>query len=69
MRDLNSRELSLVTGGSEPDIPPWEIPTDDTKKKNNNGYGNGPETGPPPGNSGAHNPTLTGWNEGPRGPR
>ena len=33
------------------------------------GYGNGPESGPPPGNSGAHNPQLTTWNSGPKGPR
>ena len=66
MRVLNGPELSLVSGGSEgePTTPPWETDT-----KNNNGYGNGPESGPPPGHSGDHNPTLTGWNEGPLGPR
>jgi len=39
------------------------------RTKNNNGYGNGAESGPPPGNSGDHNPQLTGWNRGPKGPR
>ena len=27
------------------------------------------ERGPPPGNSGAHNPQLTSWNAGPKGAR
>jgi hypothetical protein len=62
MRDLTISELNFVAGAGgtcccEP------------KAKNNNGYGNGAESGPPPGNSGDHNPQLTGWNSGPKGPR
>ena len=71
MRLLNSREIAFVTGaGGEPTSPPpgVEEPTSETKK-NNNGYGNGPESGPAPGNSGAHNPTLLTANSGPKGPR
>ena len=65
MRILNSLELARVSGGSgEPTDPPI-----DTDTKNNNGYGNGGESGPPPGRSGDHNPGLTGWNEGPKGDR
>jgi hypothetical protein len=37
----------------------------DGKTKNNNGYGNGAESGPPPDDSGDHNPQLTSWNAGP----
>jgi hypothetical protein len=47
-------------------LPPVE---DACETKNNNGYGNGAESGPPPGNSGDHNPRLTSWNSGPKGPR
>ena len=43
--------------------------TDEGKTKNNNGYGNGAESGPSPGRSGAHNPQLLGDNFGPRGAR
>ena len=63
MRLLSRLETTFVSGGSEcsegcfPDF------------KNNNGYGNGAELGPPPGQSGDHNPQLTDWNSGPRGPR
>lgn len=39
------------------------------KVKNNNGYGNGAESGPAPGNSGSHNPQLWTQNSGPRGVR
>ena len=60
MRTLNAFELKFVTGAGGDCC---------CKTKNNNGYGNGPESGPPPGNSGAHNPQLTGWNRGPKGPR
>ena len=77
MRDLFPMEFNFVTGagdgtGCSP-LPPCgcgdspEPPT--TRSKNNNGYGNGAESGPPPGNSGAHNPQLTGDNLGPRGVR
>jgi hypothetical protein len=62
MRILNAIELTQVSGGC----------CDCScggKTKNNNGYGNGPESGPPPGHSGDHNPQLTTWNSGPKGPR
>lgn len=58
MRILTTHEIKAVSGGGST-----------CKSKNNNGYGNGPESGPPPGNSGAHNPQLTSWNSGPKGPR
>jgi hypothetical protein len=74
MRLLNSHELSQVSGaGGEPTgsledlINSLTTPT--CTKKNNNGYGNGAESGPPPGNSGAHNPQLLTWNSGKKGPR
>ena len=71
MRELYQSELLAVAGGEFGGgpivLPP--IGDDDTRSKNNNGYGNGPESGPPPGNSGDHNPQLTTWNSGPRGPR
>ena len=60
MRDLHQFELQEVSGAGSSPCPPT---------KNNNGYGNGAESGPPPGNSGDHNPQLTTWNSGPRGPR
>ena len=63
MRDLHEFELGFVSGAGSSPCPPT------TTRKNNNGYGNGPESGPPPGNSGANNPQLTGWNSGPKGPR
>ncbi len=67
MRLLNDDELILISGGEGDDVPP----EDDTETygKNNNGYGNGAESGPPPGRSGLHNPQLTEWNRGPRGAR
>ena len=63
MRNLRNGELALVAGGCDSEVC---FPEDG---KNNNGYGNGAESGPPPGNSGAHNPQLIGPNAGPRGPR
>ena len=69
MRLLNSREIAFVTGAGEPTSPPPGVEPPPSDGKNNNGYGNGPESGPPPGNSGAHNPTLLTWNSGPKGPR
>ena len=72
MRELHSRELAAVTGAGEGDCT---TPSEGEeggctgRLKNNNGYGNGAESGPPPGNSGAHNPGLLDWNEGPRGDR
>jgi hypothetical protein len=65
MRILKHDELALVAGGGS---SCGEVCFPD-EGKNNNGYGNGAESGPPPGNSGAHNPQLIGPNEGPRGPR
>ena len=66
MRILSKVELAIVSGGSgEPTDPPPG--TEDVK--NNNGYGNGGESGPPPGHSGDHNPQLTGPNSGPLGDR
>ena len=63
MRDLHQFELQHVSGAGCSPTPP------SCKTKNNNGYGNGAESGPPPGNSGAHNPQLLGWNRGPKGAR
>ena len=71
MRLLTSREVRLVSGADGIEVP-WEPDwglEEGGSRKNNNGYGNGPESGPPPGNSGLHNPQLTSWNRGPRGPR
>jgi hypothetical protein len=67
MRELETNEMFQVTGaGNSPQPPSCECTC---KTKNNNGYGNGAESGPPPGNSGDHNPQLTTWNSGPKGPR
>ncbi len=71
MRLLDTSELVHVSGGTgcynpcqptPPSCPPSR------KSKNNNGYGNGPESGPAPGNSGK---TGGGKNQnfGPRGAR
>jgi len=73
MRQLNQSELTFVSGGCgecKP-TPPChpEHPEHDCKTKNNNGYGNGAESGPAPGNSGANNPQLLTANSGPRGAR
>lgn len=59
MRMLSQQEAAFVAGGDGVVY----------FGKNNNGYGNGPEAGPPPGQSGEHNPQLTSWNSGPKGPR
>jgi hypothetical protein len=71
MRDLHQFEIGFVSGaGSSPTPPSCGCECPETgKHKNNNGYGNGPESGPPPGHSGDHNPQLTSWNSGPKGPR
>jgi hypothetical protein len=66
MRELHDFELAVVSGAGDSPSGPCCC---DGKRKNNNGYGNGAESGPPPGNSGDHNPQLTSWNRGPRGPR
>ena len=63
MRVLLQSELTTVSGGC------YSSCSCPTKRKNNNGYGNGAESGPPPGNSGAHNPQLLSWNRGPKGAR
>jgi hypothetical protein len=65
MRMLSKQELALVSGATS-ELPP---PIDESCGKNNNGYGNGAESGPAPGNSGAHNPQLWTANSGPRGDR
>lgn len=70
MRLLSCQETTLVAGGSCVDIGDGVILcTDEGRTKNNNGYGNGAESGPPPGHSGAHNPQLLGDNLGPLGVR
>ena len=66
MRDLLDLELTYVAGAGTCCSP---CPPSEDKTKNNNGYGNGAESGPPPGNSGGHNPQLIGDNLGPRGVR
>jgi hypothetical protein len=70
MRNLHEFELAFVSGAGDSPTPPSCDCTcpDETKTKNNNGYGNGAESGPPPGNSGAHNPQLVGWNTGTKSP-
>ena len=69
MRVLNQNELAFVSGAGSSCYDPCDPCGTSKRRKNNNGYGNGPESGPPPGNSGAHNPQLLGPNRGPRGPR
>ena len=71
MRLLSLDECTFVAGGTGEgtfSFPETEG-SGETVGKNNNGYGNGAESGPPPGHSGEHNPQLTGPNSGPRGPR
>ena len=70
MRELSHEEFGLVAGGTS-ELPPFPGTGGEVggTTKNNNGYGNGAESGPPPGNSGAHNPQLTSWNSGPKGAR
>lgn len=69
MRALSPLEIQAVAGGDFSGEPLFPPPTEDYKSKNNNGYGNGAESGPPPGRSGDHNPQLIDDNLGPRGPR
>ena len=59
MRVLHASELRFVAGACGPCA---------CNTKNNNGYGNGAESGPPPGNS-INNPQLLTWNSGKKGPR
>jgi len=70
MRLLSNQEIAFVSGagrssGTGEYTGEFE---DDTCGKNNNGYGNGAESGPPPGNS-SNNPQLLTWNSGKKGPR
>ena len=67
MRALSNFEVRQVSGAGGC-YDPCD-PCGGKRRKNNNGYGNGPESGPPPGNSGDHNPQLLDDNRGPRGPR
>jgi hypothetical protein len=60
MRILTSTETTFVAGGCSEGCLDF---------KNNNGYGNGGELGPAPGNSGDHNPQLLTDNSGPLGDR
>jgi hypothetical protein len=72
MRLLSTHEMTYVSGGGgcyTPPPPPCGCDCPSGKTKNNNGYGNGPESGPPPGHSGDHNPQLITSNSGPKGPR
>ena len=71
MRLLSNQEMVLVSGGTgEPTGLPPGVGDDPTTctTKNNNGYGNGAESGPPPGNS-INNPQLLTWNSGKKGVR
>lgn len=60
MRDLEQNELQYVSGaGCSPTAPgTGSSPSAPSRSKNNNGYGNGAESGPAPGRSGDRNPTL-----------
>ena len=76
MRNLKIDELLLVSGGTDGSTSYEPTGLEDlwsgcegAKQKNNNGYGNGAEAGPPPGSSGDHNPQLLDLNLGPRGVR
>ncbi len=60
MRDLYEYELKSDSGGCDAPAGPCEPtptcpPTKTKKTKNNNGFGNGPESGPAPGRSGTNN--------------
>ena len=56
MRDLDFSELQFVSGArSSPSGPSGSHCSPSgpsSRSKNNNGFGNGPESGPAPGNSG-----------------
>jgi hypothetical protein len=72
MRLLGNDETTMVSGGARKGgTSTGEYSGEyegDSPTKNNNGYGNGAESGPPPGNS-VNNPQLTDWNSGKKGPR
>ena len=62
MRDLDYSELQFVSGAhSSPSGPSSGCgcspcpPSSGRRMKNNNGFGNGPESGDAPGNSGRNN--------------
>lgn len=70
MRTLLRKETKSVVGGTCTDIGDGVIICDGDGEKvhNNNGYGNGAESGLAPGHSGAALPGAD-FNIGPRGPR
>jgi hypothetical protein len=57
MRELFAFELDRVGGGGHSPSSPCapSAPSAPKKRKNNNGFGNGPESGPAPGRSGTNN--------------
>ena len=74
MRSLSNQEIAFVSGAGKPGTSTGEYEgyegeyEGDCPRKNNNGYGNGAESGPPPGNS-VNNPQLLTWNSGKKGAR
>ena len=57
MRDLEQNELQYISGGCAPTPPSSGCgcsPSRPSRTKNNNGFGNGPESGDAPGNSGTN---------------
>ncbi len=61
MRDLDFSELQFVSGANRSPAPPSSgcgcspcPPSSTTRTKNNNGFGNGPESGRAPGRSGTN---------------
>lgn len=60
MRDLDLSELRFVAGANSSPSRPSGCGCSPSapRSKNNNGYGNGAESGPAPGNSYPSNPTL-----------
>jgi hypothetical protein len=55
MRNLHDFELEFVTGAGSCCSPCPPQGGRDNRRKNNNGFGNGPESGPAPGRSGTNN--------------
>ncbi len=69
MRALTPTETIAVSGGNlDPIVGDGGTPISTTRTKNNNGYGNGAESGPAPGNSGAtgHGKNENFWVRGAR---
>ena len=54
MRDLDLTEFKLVGGGCSPCPPSGNGSSPRPPSKNNNGFGNGAESGPAPGMSGTN---------------